>query len=244
MDPRESFRQDAPLRVLDQLRLAIRTGWPARAKFDEFTLRSELGASRTAVREALQQLAAEGLVSREASRGTVLSGSIRLIPVAEHDGAGEDAVLIDTIDSHRVPSTAYLREMLSTDATTLVCTRHLFTSPRLPGPIGVRTSYHRVEVERPVRRQAPVGVLAETFAEVFGAALSDVQSRFSAERASLEVARALRVPQGTVVLTREQRLSSTRGRVEELSFGHFRSDRVAFTEGGGSDASPRPEPLY
>ena len=100
-------------------------------------------------------------------------------------------------------------------------------------PIFVRVSYHLVgdfeSTARRLRTPSPEGstlTTAESFRLHFGVDLLSNDVSIEAVRSDRRTATAMRVPVGTPMILRQMLLTDENGWVRELSFTHFRADRV------------------
>jgi GntR family transcriptional regulator len=208
-----------------RLRSAVRSGRLAPGQpVTEAEVMAASGASRTAVREAFDDLAATGLLRRVRGRGTTVTAGITVVPVEDlrPDGPG---VGIERRTVALVPSPPQVRRALGTDSPTvgLVEDRFLVAG----APIGLRVAYHDPTGVQPPRA-GDCPHLADAFLETFGVPLGTVECAVEAGTADERTARLLDVPTGSVILTKEQRLQDVEGRVREIAYGQYRSDRVSF----------------
>jgi GntR family transcriptional regulator len=209
-----------------RLRSAVRSGrWAPGDALSETAVVSASGASRTAVREALDDLAACGLVRRVRGRGTTVTTAIIVVPVDDLRPT-DNGVTIERRTVGVVPSPPQVRRALTSDAGTVGFVEDLFLVDGVP--IGLRVAYHDpAGVQRPRAGECPH--LATAFLETFGVELGEVECAVEAGRADDRTARLLGVPPGGVLLTKEQRLRDVEGRVREIAYGQYRADRVSFT---------------
>lgn len=223
-------RHQLPHRVRDLVRSAVLSGtYSSEDQLIEEALVHLYGASRNAVRHALQQLLAEGVVSRAPRRGTYPSWAgarIHLFDVYPIDGGR-----MEPGDMHRelVASTPYLRERLQTDERML---RMVETTSMLGGaPLGIRTAYFssRFDMEVRATRGPSPRTLAEVIAGIFARELGRVTTEISATAADAGVARILGVAPGSPMLRREQLIHDGDGRPVEIAFDALRADRATFT---------------
>lgn len=222
-------RQTSTRRVRDLLRSELRSGFVARdAQFVEDYLVSALAASRSAVREALQMLAQEGLLSRERRSGTTVARGVALFPLDDILEAGGQPVTVRRTDQRSVPSTPLLRAKLATEDDTLGIVEHLFSTEE--GPVGVRVAYYRLAYTQP-ESWAECPDLRQAFLSVFGRPLGRIDTVVEAGAGEPGTSKLLGIPEGSPVLIREQLLVDDRGVPQEFTFSHYRADRVSFSTG-------------
>ncbi|WP_349428882.1 GntR family transcriptional regulator [Microbacterium sp. LWS13-1.2] len=223
-------RHQLPHRVRDLIRSAVLAGtYSSGDQLIEEALVHLHGASRNAMRHALQQLLAEGVVSRAPRRGTYPSWAgarVHVLDVYRIDGGR-----MEPGGMHRelVASTPYLREKLQTDERML---RMVETTSMLGGePLGIRTVYFssRFDMETEARRGTSPITLAEVIAGIFARELGRVTTEISATVADAGVARILGVAPSSPVLRREQLIHDDDGRPVEIAFDALRADRATFT---------------
>jgi len=219
-------RQTSTRRVRDLLRSEVRSGLAGRdAHFVEDYLVNALAASRTAVREALQMLAQEGLVSRERRNGTTVTRGVTTFPLDDILGRGGEPVTVERIDQRSVPSTPLLRARLETADEEVGVVEHLFSTA--DGPLGVRVAYYKLAYTQPESWQTCPD-LQEAFTAVFGKPLGRIDSVIEAGVAEPKTSRLLGIPENSPVLIREQLLVDVDGVPQEFTFAHYRADRVSF----------------
>ncbi|WP_211298885.1 GntR family transcriptional regulator [Kineococcus rhizosphaerae] len=234
------LRQTSTRRVKDLLRSEVRSGLAGRdAQFVEDYLVQALAASRTAVREALQMLAQEGLVSRERRNGTTVTRGVAQFPLDDILESGGERVTVQRLDQRSVPSTPLLRARLATQDETLGVVEHLFST--VDGPIGVRVAYYKLAYTQP-EGWAECPDLRLAFHSVFGRPLDRIDSVIEAGVSEPKTSRLLGIPEGSPVLIREQLLVDDEGVPQEFTFAHYRADRVSFSSSTSAayGSSPRP----
>jgi GntR family transcriptional regulator len=228
----------SPRRVYELIRSGIRRGtMPHDETLSEQHLIDTLGATRNAVRKALQMLADDGVVLRARRAGTSVAHDI----VAVRDGevgprawAGmpdEGRLTVDTLECRRIAAPAVLQNFIGTEVDTVVLLEQV-------GRMGGKPLYLRVgycitdfEIDEFVARiesnhseYPPIAVAHNRiFGTVYGGSSSVVEAISCQERA----ADLLDMQVGAPVLLRELITRDSEGRPAELSFTHFRADRVA-----------------
>jgi GntR family transcriptional regulator len=219
--------QTSPRRVHNLIRTAIRDGMLRQDdRLVEDYLIRELGSSRNAVREGLQLLATEGLVSREPRAGTTVIGNVVRIPINDVlSVAAPEEVAIVRLDDRQVPSNELIRSRLRTDAVRVGMIEHLFLFEGQP--IGIRVAYYHAHVRQPEGwDQCPD--LQTAFLAVFGLPMGAVVSTVEAVPFDTRTSRILGVPVGTPSLVKEQILYDCAGTPQEFTYAHYRADRVSF----------------
>jgi GntR family transcriptional regulator len=219
--------QTSPRRVHNLIRTAIRDGiLQPDDRLVENYLMHDLGSSRNAVREGLQLLASEGLVSREPRAGTTVIANMVRIPIDDilSIGTPEEFAIV-RLDDRQVPSNDLIRSRLQTDASRVGMIEHLFLFEGQP--IGIRAAYYHRHVRQPEGwQQCPD--LPTAFKFVFGLPLGHVQSTVEAVPLDTRSSRILGVPVGSTSLVKEQILYDTAGTPQEFAYAHYRADRVSF----------------
>jgi GntR family transcriptional regulator len=257
--------QTSPHRAHNLLRSGIRTGmFSGDAALVEDALIRALSTSRNAVRQALQMLAAEGLVDRRPNRGTTVIATIcdiavdQLVPTTAF---GEPGATVRQLDHRTIPGDTYVRTRLAlagTEAATTSCVGaderaelRVDMSETLISrdstPISLRVSYVPAG-DGPVVRVLEVVPVPEAFLRVFGRPLGSTEASIGAIAAGAGVARLLGLSEGAPVLVQEVLLRDVDGRPRELSYTYHRADRVsvsvhqAATESCGTPAVPSGRP--
>lgn len=228
----------SPRRVYELIRSSIRRGTiPHDSALSEEQLISTLGASRNSVRKALQMLADDGVVVRQRRSGTSIAHdivSVREGEVGPRAWAGTpDAgrLTVQTLECRRIDAPVGLKHLLGEDVPSVILIEQT-------GSVGSQPLYLRVgycltdldeasfieQIERSHNDYPPISVVHERiFGRPFGASTSSVEAISCQERA----AALLHVPVGSPVLLRELLTRDSDGVPTELSFTHFRGDRVA-----------------
>ncbi len=194
----------------------------------EEELARRFGASRNAVREALQQLAAEGIVERTRRVGTRVRSRFALIPTddASGDVLSMGHIVMDVVDARIVPITETLRANLRLDPS-VEAVRMVENVFRQHGEsIGIRSAYYSTEyssVDYP-----RIAVMKDALREYFGREIGSVASVIGSTVADTRTARILRVPPGAPMLFRRQVYLDTEGVPIQVVFDHYRSDMVLF----------------
>lgn len=212
-------------RAYDQLKALIRSGDVLEnEKLVEDSLIRSLGVTRSAVREALQMLAAEGRVSRQRRAGTRISSGILQIPVDDilPRTASADLV-VERSDYRTVANTPTIAENLQVDDEYVGLVEHCFLNG--DDAFGVRIAYFRREFEQPASWQH-FPTLAEAFEFVYGSPLKEIRTVIDATACDAATARLLGVAPGSPMLVLEQVLVDGRGIPQEYSFSYYRSDSV------------------
>lgn len=196
--------QQSPRRVYALLRSAIRTGeLPADTRLGEAELVIELKTSRNAVRLALQQLDADGLVDRRPGVGTVVVSQIHSFPVFEcvSPSIGVSGALL-LLENQRVPPTPYLSSRIGGGTEPLHMSEFLV---RVGGQtVGVfsRYGHERAEALEQDRPFLEPGDLS-WYRRIHGSAPGDIRVVVEATGADARTARLLGIDEGSPLLVRE-----------------------------------------
>jgi len=221
------LRQTSPRRVHDLVRASIRSGeLKPGDRLDEFTLIRELATSRNAVREALQMLADEGLVTRAPREGTTVVGRMIQLPLNDFVVPGSDEIAIRKLNDRIVPSTPQIRARLQTDASEVGVVEQLFT--HLGEPIGVWIDYYRADVVQPDRWEKLPGI-STTFELIYGVPLGHISTTVEALPCEARTMRLLGLTEPLPMLVKEHIFYDQDGTPRDLSYSHYRADRVSFT---------------
>jgi hypothetical protein len=159
-------------------------------------------------------------------------GDHRSLPV---QSTGASQIRLRTIEHSLVASSPLIRIRMGEAATTVSMLEQLGTLD--DQPLFVRVSYHLAEefttlsqlARDPEFVSTPIE-LEEAFRLHFGKELGRRQSTVEAVRSDNRTAMSLRVPVGSPMMLREMVLSDVDDVVRELSFTHFRADRVALQD--------------
>jgi GntR family transcriptional regulator len=213
--------QSTSRRALDQIRSMIQSGeLPENEKLVEDQLAVVLGISRTTAREALQQLAEEGLVSRQ--RRAVTKVVRPLVPLSIGDIVPWKATVpfsVTRTDNRLVKSTPLIRQKLGIDDPLVGLVEHCFYVGA--EPVGVRTAYYRPQFVQPEGWQHCPS-LAEAFQRVYQISLGEIRSIISVVSCEPSTAAMLDVRTGSPVLLLEQTLPDISGMVYEYTFSYYR----------------------
>jgi GntR family transcriptional regulator len=244
-------------RVYELLRSSISNGTLTMDELlVEAHLMKALGASRNSVRKALRLLADDGLVSRKTRNGTSLTRDIIAVRAGEvgpraWPGTPDQGRLdVQTLDCGRVPTPGVLRDRFDTKIETVMLLEQIaFTDGQ---PLYVRVSYiaDELDVEELNRRIDLLHVdyppLAVAFERFYSTPFGGTHAVVEALRCEERTAELLRIATGAPVLFQDLTTFDSDGRIREISFCHFRGDRIALsTLNSFSGATPhngmRPE---
>lgn len=229
---RRGRRQSSARRVYDLVRASIRRGdIGSDESLVEEQLVEMLSASRQAVRDALQALAHDGLVVRRRRVGTTVSGSIldvaadQLMHLPPEQQVMEDSI-VERIDQAEMPTPPWLRGRLQIDDEAVLMVEEII---RWRGEaLCVRVSYRPVS-RLPGAMVGRVADLATAFRAAYGVGLGPVESLVEAVAADPMTADLLGIATGAPVLVREVLLVDEHGVPRDLSYSHYRADRICFT---------------
>lgn len=222
-------RQTSSRRVRDLVNAGMRSG-----TFDEHnplveeTLIDVLGASRSAVRNALQNLADQGMVIRKPRTGTFPSQRAIQLRIGDVVGADAERYSLEIIDQRRVPTFELLRMILKTDEEEIRMVENTFLFDR--EVIGVRTAYFRDSFTA-TEYSGPIDMTSVAH-DFFG--VSDVDAtttEIGATLADSHTGRLLGVGIGYPLLTRQQTFKDRSGEPVQVVFDHYRGNQVTFFDG-------------
>jgi GntR family transcriptional regulator len=243
-------KQHSSLRVYGLIKSAIRIGvLGPEEKLLEPDLVRTYAASRGAVREALGQLADEGLVTREPRHGTVVRRSIsslslqdgavwRVVPpegrsdaslTPSFGPAGDEQLDLDVVYAEHatVPTSPLLRERLQTTDAHMRMSEYVLTYEGRP--FELHTAYSRLGTAR--RRlqieDCASGDLAKTFEHAYGCPLHRVETSIEAVSCDQRTAKLLDLPLGFPMLWRERLLVGVDEQQREYSFTAYVGRRIA-----------------
>ncbi|OZC45754.1 hypothetical protein CH286_17175 [Rhodococcus sp. WWJCD1] len=228
----------SPRRVYELIRSGIRRGtMPHDEVLSEQHLIETLGATRNAVRKALQMLADDGVVLRARRAGTSIAHDI----VAVRDGevgprawAGmPDAgrLTVETLECRRITAPAVIQEFIGTDVESVILLEQI--GRMNAKPLYLRVGYCITDfdigefTERIESNHSEFPPIAVAHHRIFGTTYGGSSSVVEAISCQERAAELLEMQVGSPVLLRELITRDTDGRPSELSFTHFRADRVA-----------------
>jgi GntR family transcriptional regulator len=224
----ERIRQTQPRRVHDLVVASVIEGEISAASvLVEERLVHDLDASRNAVREALQSLAVEGVLTRERRVGTTVVGGFVKIGVDDASPSSGEPVVQRVVDVHRMPATSMLRRLLELDDSEhdVRMVENLFVDGSQV--IGVRSAYYSCRYRSSDYPES--AVMPAVVEAYFGAQLGSVRTSLGATLADARTARVLEVRPASPVVFRQQLFIDTDGRPIQLVFDHYRADRVLIT---------------
>jgi DNA-binding GntR family transcriptional regulator len=248
MDPKLEFEErrrlarehqvSSPGRVHSLIRTQLRLG---EHKRDESLVEEELmrtlGASRTAVRRAMDMLEEEGLIVRRPRHGTRVVSE--LIPVALTDmfplsaGPRDRGVFIRQLTHRRIAASLALRGMLETDSPSISVFEQEIQ--RFGIPVALRIVYVPSEFlpdevdETVLGHSVAADDWAGDFKHLFGVELAQIESTVEAAGADRWVARGLGVPEQSPVLVWEATMRGADERVRLLGYTYYRGDLMVLT---------------
>jgi GntR family transcriptional regulator len=244
--------QNSPRRAYDQIRSAIRSGIiPHGDQLVEDTLTSTYATSRNSVREALQSLAQDGLVTRDRGRGTLVSGAITqltmntVLPVGSNGeiGTRNSALSHAILDVVIVPASPTVQARLDTDDDILLVEHLAF----LERPVYVGAFYYvcpqdgRDEfVERVTNAHRSPGVFGKSLLTTHGVDIGRVEGTVEALACDNKTARLLEVEVGSPILLRERVVHDATGKPVALDYVHFSGSYALATVTQGGDTAVVP----
>jgi GntR family transcriptional regulator len=225
------------------LRSAIHSGQiKPEEQLSEDDLIPRLGASRNAVREALQMLVDEGLVVRRPRHGTVVVSDIMKViidriwttPLEKYAG-----VELTKVDSRILVPGRMIRDRLELDeGEKVVMLEHLALSP-VDQPICLRSRYLRLSDamrmgpidanDSALPKSEDLGGMRDIFQHLYGVAPGAGEVTLQALRCERRTSSLLRVPLNSPILMRELLMRDIDGFARELTFFRYPGDRTAFS---------------
>lgn len=218
------------------LRDRIRTGRLARNALlpGEQELTKLFNVSRITVKRALNELAADGLISRHRGRGSIVTAApimpvvrgsfFSLIESLKQMGLETEVKLIEAIDIEAGPSVGQLLE-IPADA-------HVQRAIRLRSLNGEPFSYLLTYIPEAIASLYTPKDMAEApllaLLERVGAEVSEAEQWISAVSAEPTIAAALDVPTSSPLLKIERIMRDKSGRPVQLVYAHYRSDRFQY----------------
>lgn len=228
----------SPRRVYELIRSGIRRGtMPHDEILSEQHLIQSLGATRNAVRKALQMLADDGVVLRARRAGTSIAHDIVAVregEVGPRAWAGmpdEGRLTVETLECRRIAAPTVIQEFIGTEVDSVILLEQI---GRMGGkPLYLRVGYCITDfeidefIERIESNHSEYPPIAVAHQRIFGTTYAGSSSVVEAISCQERAAELLDMQVGAPVLLRELITRDTEGRPSELSFTHFRADRVA-----------------
>jgi len=203
----------------------------------EDDLMRRYSASRSAVRDALQVLAAEGMVTRRPRHGTNVRYGMGAVALQEMfplaSGRRTDRVTVMPGTQQVISAPPALAHRLETADTRLLRYEQLITLWDMPAT--ARTCYIPLEHLPDPLPSNVVGVSAEPdgwdrdFEELFGLPLAEIVSTVEATTADASTAADLGVLEGAPILAWEALLRGADGRPRILAYTYYRAEMIALT---------------
>lgn len=228
-----SARDRAIRQAHDVLRASIRRGLLSPSNpLVEFRLIRSLGIGRNIVRDVLQSLADEGLVTRRPGVGTIVAKQIfrvtadQILCIDDDFADADRRVEVKPLATELVQIGEVLRDTLGLSNGAMQLIEQLVLVDGEPLCILATYLPRDADVTRVTRRYESVAV---SFERLMGRPLGQATTTVEAINADPWSAEALGVATGTALILREQVLLDTDGNVAVLNFARYRADRVAFT---------------
>lgn len=216
-------------RVVHQLlRSSIKSGFlQVGDPLAEEVLVEHLNTTRAAVRHALQQLAEEGLVSRQRRMGTVVQGKPIQIPMKDIiDESMSGPLEYRRIGDATFPAHVLIRSRMPTDQDSLRMIEYLISSSGTP--IGTLVAFQINPHANPPEHNPSIDNIARTFEVVYGRKFGSMKIWIDAVGADKSTARLLGIAPGSIMLVRDQVLADEEGNIQEFAYAHYRADLVSF----------------
>ncbi|MCU1514068.1 MAG: GntR family transcriptional regulator [Microbacteriaceae bacterium] len=216
-------------RAYGLIRAGIRLGiYPVDSRLHESSLVHELTISRTAVRQALNLLADEGLVARRQRVGTVVIRrplenpsdwtSESSGPADRRERLGRERIFEELVPAGAISDLI----MVPSGIVKVACDRILWDGT----VIGVRAVYKDADATHASVPRTAMDV-GTAFAFTFDVALGHIESQLETLACDERLAKLLGMNEGAPILYRELLLHDVDGRPLMLSCTHYRGDRVA-----------------
>jgi GntR family transcriptional regulator len=230
----------SPHRVYELLRSSISNGTLSMdATLVESQLMQLLGASRTSVRKALQLLVEDGLVVRQTRVGTTLTRYVFPVragetgPRVRPSTPAESRLRYETLECVRTAAPGLLRARFGRAPAEVLLVEQVAYSQEQP--LFLRVTYVDTEVaaaewtERLAGIRADHPPLAVAFERLHGVPFGGTHAVVEAVGCRDRTADLLAVPSGSPILLQDLAVYDDAGLVREISFGHFRGDRIALS---------------
>jgi GntR family transcriptional regulator len=222
---------DVVRRLRDLIRVGI-TGGTTRRPLVEAHLQRQYGASRGAVRGALDLLREEGLIDRVPGAGTFAVSRLarhrfdRLRGLSEGVERGTERVDHRVLALDRVPAPDVVAEVLGVEAgdDVVMVERRSFIDGR---PVMLGTHWLPCDPFAALEAEAFEGELHELYERGLGVRVAGSHSTIEAVSADVGVADLLGVPPGVPLLRFERTIKMVDGRAVEFGFVRCRGDRLS-----------------
>lgn len=206
----------------------------------ERRLATELDTSRTTLRKALAELAAEGVLSSTQGSGNYVSPP-KMVHMRQltsfSDDLGEQGRSVETVmlDSDRVPADPVVAGHLDLPDGTDV---HRLTRLRVVNgePLAIETAHLPGDLPGLAGLVAASGSLYATLRDSFGVRVSEVEDSVQTALATPDQATHLGVTTGTPLLLVSRVSRDPDGALIEWTRSYYRGDRVRFVARGSLDA--------
>lgn len=193
----------------------------------EEVLVEHLNTTRAAVRYALQQLAEEGLVSRQRRMGTVVQSKPIQIPMRDIvDESMSGPLEYLRIGDATFPAHMLIRSRMPTEKDSLRMIEYLISSAGTP--IGTLVAFQINPHANPPEHNPNIDNIARTFEVVYGRKFGSMSTWIDAVGADKSIARLLNIAPGSIMLVRDQVLADEEGTIHEFAYAHYRADLVSF----------------
>jgi DNA-binding GntR family transcriptional regulator len=224
-------------RAYELLRTMLRVGQLSTGRsLQEDALAATLGASRNAVRKALQQLADEGLLVRQQKSGTRLVHEMihvdggQVVPRGMALGLDGGRLTISQARIETVMLSPVVQMKLETDAQVGILSESRFFVDDVP--ISLRIGYVSGDPEAVTRSLSSFSTdnpppYPDAFRALYDAEFGSSHSTVEAISCEERTAEILGIEVGSPILLNEVVVRDIDGVARELSYTYYRSDRVA-----------------
>lgn len=162
------------------------------------------------------------------------ASTVVTVPVDDHPEARFPGIVLTLVEHAIVPASPLVRARMCIEDDSVAMIEQI--GYYLDAPLFVRITYRRsadlpgvIRVEGRLAAADGAPTIA-SFADRYGRPVGRSLSAIEAVRPDKRTATALHVPAGVPMLVRELLLEDMDGVVRELSFTHFRSDKVAIAD--------------
>jgi GntR family transcriptional regulator len=231
-------------RAYEMVRTMLRSGeLTTRDSLSESALVNTLGASRNAVRKALQQLADEGLLTRQPKVGTRLTHEMvhidsgQVVPRGMESGLDRGRMSIRMVRTEPVHLPAVVHSRLESELPVGLLVETIFFVD--DEPLSLRVGYVTGDPDAMLIKQRSLDLVTpplfeESFRFLYEAEFGSSRTTIEAVSCEQRTAEILGIEVGSPVLLTEVLVRDSAGVARELCYTYYRSDRVAVTHDSSS----------